>query len=79
MISYGNEMKRWRYVILFAVVAIIAYIFYLTFRVPPGLEPLGGNKEMIAKLGLWSAIAGALASFFSLLKDVIGLFKKSKE
>ena len=69
-------MQKWRFVILFGLIALIAFTVYLNFRTPPGVEPMSDQSETVAKLGLWTAIAGALAGFFSLLKEIIGLFKK---
>lgn len=72
-------MNRWRYIALFTLIAVCAYLMHLNFRAPPGMEPLGGNEEMVAKLSLWTAIAGAIAGFFSLLKEIVGMFEKGKD
>jgi len=36
----GKNMKRWRYVILFVFLAIIAYVVYVQIRIPPGVAPI---------------------------------------
>jgi|GEM_PF-5831686 len=73
--SVRNPRSRWKLVIFFVVLALISYAAHMHFRAPPGLEAMGGNDETIAKLGLWTAIAAALGAFFSLLKEVVSLFK----
>lgn len=72
-------MRRWKYVILLVAISVVAYVVYASFRPPVGMEPLGGNEEAIANIGLWTAVISAIGAFFSLLKDVIGLFNKSED
>lgn len=72
-------MKRWRKVILFFLVAAIAYGIYVVFRTPEGLETLSETEDSIAKIGLWTAIAGAVAGFFGLIKEIIGLMNSDKK
>ena len=64
---------------VFLGITAIGLIVYAVTAIqdPSGLERMGENDLEIAKYGLWAAIAGALASFFSLLKEFLGLFKRN--
>lgn len=72
-------MKRWRKVILFFIIAAVAYGIYVIFRTPDGLEALSKTEESVAIIGLWTAIAGAAAGFLGVLKEIIGLMNADKK
>lgn len=72
-------MGRWKWTAIFGVIAIIAYLVWQEFKLPSGFEPKGTNDEQIALIGFYTAIAGALAGFFSLLKEIIALIREGRE
>ncbi len=72
-------MVRWKWTLVFAAIAIIAYFIWQTFKLPPNIEPKGTSDESIAMIGFYTAIAGALAGFFSLLKEIIALIREGRK
>ena len=69
-------MARYRLAAAFAVFAAVGVAVYLTFQPPADLQGMSESDERIARYGLWAAIAGAAASFFAMLKEALGLFRK---
>ena len=68
-------MRSWISLVVLILISVSSYWVYLSVRTPPGLEPMGGDEAMIAKLSFWTAVLSALAAFLSILKEVIGFFK----
>lgn len=67
---------RWKYTLVFTVVAVSLLLVYQFFSGPSGLEKRSGSEELVAEYSYYGAILGAIAALLSLLKEFIGLLKK---
>lgn len=67
---------RWKWPLIFFLASSVALGVYYSFS-PSDVEPMGNEELQIAKYSLWAAIAGAAAGLLSVVKELIGLFKKS--
>ncbi|WP_152912505.1 hypothetical protein [Candidatus Rhodobacter oscarellae] len=57
----------------------ISVLIYFSYRIPSGVEPMGGDGETIARYSLIAAALGAITAFLGVIKEVISMFRKKKE
>lgn len=73
-------MRSWKWVLIFALIAVVGYVIWRQYSPPPGVEAYGSETdETIAKIGLYSAIASAAASFFTMLEKLFGFLGKARK
>ncbi len=70
-------MKRYALLIGGMGVTVIGSYLYLTYRVPPGIETMGGESETVAWIGLASSIVGFSTAVINMVLVVFN--RKSKD
>ena len=63
-------LRRWIIVLGVAVTAVGVYL-YFAYRLPSGVEPMGGESETVAWIGLATAVVGLLTAVISLVQTLV--------
>ena len=62
--------RRW--LIFFGVVVTgVGLYLYFGYRLPPGVEPMGGKSETVAWIGLAVAVVGLLTAVVNLVQSLV--------
>jgi hypothetical protein len=52
------------------IVSIVAFYFYFSNKLPPGVEPKG-NELIVAQIELWTAIISLLGALILIIIEII--------
>jgi len=63
-------LRRWLFVLGVAATAVGIYL-YFAYRLPPGVEPMGGESETVAWVGLSTAVVGLLTTVINLVQTLV--------
>ncbi len=59
------------------IVSIVAFYFYFSNKLPPGVEPKG-NELIVTQIELWTAIISLLGAVLTLILNIIEIITKKK-
>ena len=57
-------------IVLLSLITIIAFYFYLSNKLPPGVEPKG-NETTVALISLWTAIISLFGTVLTFILKII--------
>ena len=70
-------MRRWIWAIGFLTVSLCLFLLWRELQPPPGLESMG-EEDLAPKVSLWGSLISGFAGLLSIVREVIGMFRKKQ-